>query len=46
MCPTAATLHAPAHQPPSPLAARAPAGAPQPSGEPLSADGRRVSEET
>jgi len=45
MCPTAATLHTPAHQPPPPVAARSPAGELQPSGEPGSADGLRVSEE-
>ena len=40
MCPTAATLRTPAHQPPPPGVER------QPPGEPCCADGLRVSEET
>ena len=46
MCPTAATLRTPAHQPPPPATARPPGVEPQPPGEPRCADGLRVSEET
>ncbi|AUB83842.1 hypothetical protein [Candidatus Thiodictyon syntrophicum] len=46
MCPTAATLRTPAHQPPPPASARPPGVEPQPPGEPRCADGLQVSEET
>ena len=46
MCPTAAILHTPAHQPPPPVVVRPPEIEPQPPGEPHSADGLWVSEET
>ncbi len=46
MCPTAATLDAPAHQAPPRAVARPPGCAPEVASEPRSADGLRVSEET
>jgi len=46
MCPTAATLDAPAHQAPPRTVARPPGCAPEVASEPRSADGLRVSEET
>jgi len=46
MCPTAATVCAPASQTPPPAGARPPGRAPDAPGEPGSADGLRVSEET
>ena len=46
MCPTAATLDAPAHQAPPRAVARPPGLAPEVAGEPCCADGLRVSEET
>jgi len=46
MCPTAATLRTPAHQPPPPVIARPPGFSPEVAGEPRCADGLLVSEET
>ena len=46
MCPTAATLDAPAHQAPPRAVARSPGFAPEAASEPRSADGLLVSEET